>query len=179
MCLCVWKSVSFQRLIMWGDPFHTQPNVVRECFSPVAAVALYNVSQRDGATTRHTRLYCCYVYYCHRSFNTRLTTIRILILQELSQKLGDDKSLSEHLQLPIQRINDYQLLLKVSVYFSSVRYHSQPSNVHRQRACCVSKTIIFALVTTNACRGFKISIICASISRCCCYSNGLMDWCNV
>lgn len=33
--------------------------------------------------------------------------------QELSQTLGDDKSVSEHLKLPIQRINDYQLLLKV------------------------------------------------------------------
>nr|CAD7267111.1 unnamed protein product [Timema shepardi] len=32
--------------------------------------------------------------------------------QERSQQLGDDKSLSEHLKLPIQRINDYQLLLK-------------------------------------------------------------------
>lgn len=28
--------------------------------------------------------------------------------------MGDDKSISEHLKLPIQRINDYQLLLKVS-----------------------------------------------------------------
>lgn len=37
-----------------------------------------------------------------------------LFLQELSQRLGDDKSISEHLKLPIQRINDYQLLLKVS-----------------------------------------------------------------
>uniref|UniRef100_A0A1B6CSB7 DH domain-containing protein n=1 Tax=Clastoptera arizonana TaxID=38151 RepID=A0A1B6CSB7_9HEMI len=34
--------------------------------------------------------------------------------EELSQQLGDDKSLSEHLKLPIQRINDYQLLLKVA-----------------------------------------------------------------
>ncbi|KAF3425118.1 hypothetical protein E2986_07915 [Frieseomelitta varia] len=32
--------------------------------------------------------------------------------EELSQTLRDDKSLSEHLKLPIQRINDYQLLLK-------------------------------------------------------------------
>nr|CAD7588169.1 unnamed protein product [Timema genevievae] len=31
---------------------------------------------------------------------------------ERSQQLGDDKNLSEHLKLPIQRINDYQLLLK-------------------------------------------------------------------
>lgn len=38
-----------------------------------------------------------------------------IYLQDLSQKLGDDKGLSEHLQLPIQRINDYQLLLKVCI----------------------------------------------------------------
>ncbi|XP_049802567.1 obscurin isoform X3 [Schistocerca nitens] len=38
---------------------------------------------------------------------------------ELSQQLGDDKSLSEHLKLPIQRINDYQLLLKELVKYSS------------------------------------------------------------
>ncbi len=50
---------------------------------------------------------------CKHCLNQQL--IRITFdFQELSQKLGDDKSLSEHLQLPIQRINDYQLLLKVS-----------------------------------------------------------------
>ena len=38
----------------------------------------------------------------------------LILFQEHSQQLGDDKSLSEHLKLPIQRINDYQLLLKVS-----------------------------------------------------------------
>ncbi|XP_055686187.1 obscurin isoform X7 [Lutzomyia longipalpis] len=38
--------------------------------------------------------------------------------EELSQKLGDDKTLAEHLQLPIQRINDYQLLLKELVKYS-------------------------------------------------------------
>ncbi|XP_030557678.1 obscurin isoform X1 [Drosophila novamexicana] len=32
--------------------------------------------------------------------------------QELSAKLDDDKSLSEHLKLPLQRINDYKLLFK-------------------------------------------------------------------
>ncbi|XP_045464007.1 obscurin isoform X4 [Harmonia axyridis] len=37
----------------------------------------------------------------------------------LSQRLGDDKSLSEHLKLPIQRINDYQLLLKELVRYSA------------------------------------------------------------
>ncbi|XP_044021283.1 obscurin isoform X3 [Aphidius gifuensis] len=38
---------------------------------------------------------------------------------ELSQTLGDDKSVSEHLKLPIQRINDYQLLLKELVKYST------------------------------------------------------------
>lgn len=37
--------------------------------------------------------------------------------EELSQTLGDDKSVSEHLKLPIQRINDYQLLLKSRIQF--------------------------------------------------------------
>ncbi|KAF5286087.1 hypothetical protein FQA39_LY16433 [Lamprigera yunnana] len=37
---------------------------------------------------------------------------------ELSQQLGDDKTLSEHLKLPIQRINDYQLLLKELVRYT-------------------------------------------------------------
>ncbi|KAI4489747.1 hypothetical protein M0804_003929 [Polistes exclamans] len=39
--------------------------------------------------------------------------------EELSQTLGDDKSVSEHLKLPIQRINDYQLLLKELVKYST------------------------------------------------------------
>ncbi|XP_066587330.1 obscurin isoform X6 [Prorops nasuta] len=39
--------------------------------------------------------------------------------EELSQNLGDDKSVSEHLKLPIQRINDYQLLLKELVKYST------------------------------------------------------------
>ncbi|XP_063930937.1 obscurin isoform X4 [Zophobas morio] len=38
---------------------------------------------------------------------------------ELSQRLGDDKTISEHLKLPIQRINDYQLLLKELVRYSA------------------------------------------------------------
>ncbi|XP_046395296.1 obscurin isoform X2 [Ischnura elegans] len=38
--------------------------------------------------------------------------------EEYSQQIGDDKSLSEHLKLPIQRINDYQLLLKELVKYS-------------------------------------------------------------
>lgn len=39
---------------------------------------------------------------------------RVSPLQEYSQKIGDDKRLQEHLKLPIQRLNDYQLLLRVS-----------------------------------------------------------------
>ncbi|XP_067207809.1 obscurin isoform X2 [Linepithema humile] len=39
--------------------------------------------------------------------------------EELSQTLGDDKNISEHLKLPIQRINDYQLLLKELVKYST------------------------------------------------------------
>ncbi|XP_026836119.1 obscurin isoform X2 [Drosophila erecta] len=38
--------------------------------------------------------------------------------QELSKQLGDDKSLAEHLKLPIQRINDYQLLFKDFIKYS-------------------------------------------------------------
>ncbi|XP_057667142.1 obscurin isoform X9 [Diorhabda carinulata] len=38
---------------------------------------------------------------------------------ELSLRFGDDKSISEHLKLPIQRINDYQLLLKELVRYSA------------------------------------------------------------
>ncbi|XP_018567720.1 obscurin isoform X4 [Anoplophora glabripennis] len=38
---------------------------------------------------------------------------------ELTQRLGDDKTISEHLKLPIQRINDYQLLLKELVRYSA------------------------------------------------------------
>lgn len=53
--------------------------------------------------------------YIFKNSPTNLKIIFLLKLQELSQKLGDDKSLTEHLQLPIQRINDYQLLLKVSI----------------------------------------------------------------
>lgn len=53
------------------------------------------------------------IEYYKRHKHQQLTHISF-DFQELSQKLGDDKSLSEHLQLPIQRINDYQLLLKVS-----------------------------------------------------------------
>nr|CAH7742459.1 unnamed protein product [Callosobruchus chinensis] len=37
---------------------------------------------------------------------------------EVSHRLGDDKSLYEYLKLPIQRINDYQLLLKELVRYT-------------------------------------------------------------
>ncbi|XP_069178633.1 LOW QUALITY PROTEIN: muscle M-line assembly protein unc-89 [Procambarus clarkii] len=39
--------------------------------------------------------------------------------EDYSQRLGDDKRLQEHLKLPIQRLNDYQLLLRELVKFSS------------------------------------------------------------
>ncbi|XP_035445096.2 obscurin isoform X4 [Spodoptera frugiperda] len=38
--------------------------------------------------------------------------------QDLADSLRDDKGISEHLKLPIQRINDYQLLLKELVKYS-------------------------------------------------------------
>ncbi|XP_046810938.1 obscurin isoform X2 [Lucilia cuprina] len=38
--------------------------------------------------------------------------------QEISNRYNDEKTLSEHLKLPIQRINDYQLLLKDLLKFS-------------------------------------------------------------
>ncbi|XP_065086396.1 obscurin isoform X3 [Ochlerotatus camptorhynchus] len=38
---------------------------------------------------------------------------------ELSQTLDDDKTLSEHLKLPIQRINDYKLLFKELLKYST------------------------------------------------------------
>ncbi|XP_017469983.1 PREDICTED: uncharacterized protein LOC108361757, partial [Rhagoletis zephyria] len=38
--------------------------------------------------------------------------------QQISSLTGDDKTLSEHLKLPIQRINDYQFLLKELIKYS-------------------------------------------------------------
>ena len=60
-----------------------------------------------------------------KSDSTKLQLIFFLYLslslcvcpKELSQSLGDDKNITEHLKLPIQRINDYQLLLKVTFFF--------------------------------------------------------------
>ncbi|XP_037951991.1 obscurin isoform X2 [Teleopsis dalmanni] len=40
--------------------------------------------------------------------------------KEISRKFGDDKNLSEHLKLPIQRINDYQLILKELLKYSLI-----------------------------------------------------------
>lgn len=34
-------------------------------------------------------------------------------LDKFSKKIGDEKTIQEHLKLPLQRINDYQLILKV------------------------------------------------------------------
>lgn len=53
------------------------------------------------------------MYISYFSSTFKLLIINIILFQEISQQLGDDKTLSEHLKLPIQRINDYQLLLKV------------------------------------------------------------------
>lgn len=36
-----------------------------------------------------------------------------VFLQEYSHRIGDNKRLSEYLKLPIQRINDFQVLLQV------------------------------------------------------------------
>lgn len=52
--------------------------------------------------------------------------VLIFTFQDLSQKLDDDKSLVEHLKLPIQRINDYKLLFKVSSLCFFVEYHAPP-----------------------------------------------------
>lgn len=37
-----------------------------------------------------------------------------MYFQDHSRLIDDDKLLADHLKLPIQRLNDYQLLLKVS-----------------------------------------------------------------
>ncbi|XP_039955247.1 obscurin-like isoform X2 [Bactrocera tryoni] len=44
--------------------------------------------------------------------------------QQISKAIGDDKNLCEHLKLPIQRINDYQFLLKELIKYS----HNVPEN---------------------------------------------------
>ncbi|XP_047481488.1 obscurin-like isoform X2 [Penaeus chinensis] len=50
--------------------------------------------------------------------------------EEYSQKLGDDKRLQEHLKLPIQRLNDYQLLIRELVKYST-RLGDDPSDLQR------------------------------------------------
>ncbi|GIX95922.1 obscurin [Caerostris extrusa] len=39
--------------------------------------------------------------------------------EDFSRKIEDEKTLSEHLKLPIQRINDYQLLLKELIKYTA------------------------------------------------------------
>ncbi|XP_054708128.1 obscurin-like [Uloborus diversus] len=50
--------------------------------------------------------------------------------QEFSRKIQDEKSLSEHLKLPIQRINDYQLLLKELIKYGA-RLKEDTSDLER------------------------------------------------
>lgn len=48
------------------------------------------------------------------------------LFQKFSERIGDDKRLLEHLKLPIQRLNDYQLLLKVRfiiIFFFEVAFN--------------------------------------------------------
>ena len=40
--------------------------------------------------------------------------------QEHSKSIGDEKRLQEHLQLPIQRLNDYQLLIKELIKYGDL-----------------------------------------------------------
>nr|CAD7443240.1 unnamed protein product [Timema bartmani] len=71
-----------------------------------------------GSKTWSTRNYILHApahfdYSCDSLERLEISSWRLPILEnERSQQLGDDKNLSEHLKLPIQRINDYQLLLK-------------------------------------------------------------------
>jgi hypothetical protein len=94
----------------------------------------------NGRAAKSTFIYTCNAHTCcddflkiHQQYIFTLSVVRlnsvtskkkklsvILNIQNLFKfqderlKFADDKSLSEHLKLPIQRINDYQLLLKVS-----------------------------------------------------------------
>ncbi|KAG1714523.1 Muscle M-line assembly protein unc-89 [Nymphon striatum] len=52
------------------------------------------------------------------------------LLQDISDKINDDKSLSEHLKLPIQRINDYQVILKDLIRTSAIM-HDSTSDLER------------------------------------------------
>ncbi|CAN8024149.1 unnamed protein product, partial [Ixodes persulcatus] len=49
---------------------------------------------------------------------------------EFSKSINDDKCLSDHLKLPIQRINDYQLLLKELIKYTA-RLHEDFSDLQR------------------------------------------------
>ncbi|XP_073994367.1 obscurin isoform X7 [Rhodnius prolixus] len=62
-----------------------------------------------------------HVAYCHdepaaQDFLQQNENVRVFF-EDLASKLRDDKNLGEHLKLPIQRINDYQLLLKELVKY--------------------------------------------------------------
>ncbi|CAH1393216.1 unnamed protein product [Nezara viridula] len=64
-----------------------------------------------------------HVSYCHeepsaQEFLQENADVRDYF-EDLASRLHDDKNLSEHLKLPIQRINDYQLLLKVSAIWDT------------------------------------------------------------
>ncbi|XP_075733476.1 obscurin isoform X5 [Rhipicephalus microplus] len=49
---------------------------------------------------------------------------------DFSARINDDKTLSDHLKLPIQRINDYQLLLKELIKYTA-RLHEDYSDLQR------------------------------------------------
>ncbi|XP_065300526.1 obscurin isoform X6 [Dermacentor albipictus] len=49
---------------------------------------------------------------------------------DFSARISDDKTLSDHLKLPIQRINDYQLLLKELIKYTA-RLHEDYSDLQR------------------------------------------------
>uniref|UniRef100_A0A0K8S7R4 DH domain-containing protein n=1 Tax=Lygus hesperus TaxID=30085 RepID=A0A0K8S7R4_LYGHE len=62
-----------------------------------------------------------HVAYCHdepsfQEFLQENESIRTWF-EDLAARLRDDKNLTEHLKLPVQRINDYQLLLKELVKY--------------------------------------------------------------
>uniref|UniRef100_A0A182T0F4 Ig-like domain-containing protein n=1 Tax=Anopheles maculatus TaxID=74869 RepID=A0A182T0F4_9DIPT len=62
---------------------------------------------------------CVYYAYTNAYPNDRTVIIVSSDNLELSAKIDDDKSLTEHLKLPIQRINDYKLLFKELLKYST------------------------------------------------------------
>ncbi|KAL1110551.1 hypothetical protein AAG570_008079, partial [Ranatra chinensis] len=75
-----------------------------------------------------------HVSYCHdepaaQEFLQSNENVRDFF-DDLGARLHDDKSLSEHLKLPIQRINDYQLLLKELVKYSE-RLGEDTTDLHK------------------------------------------------